>query len=377
MRIRTHEDAKNYVRQYGYELLTEYTGTKNRVTFKCPVGHEYTVRFTTFKEGRRCRSCVRKEIKRRNDDVLNKAKNLCKENNLKFIELEEKREGASYIVTECSKGHRYTRPWMYFKDDPRCIPCSGFKHTNWDTESVREYFKEKGYTLHSEYGNSQDKLLTTCPQGHRYKVTLNTFIAGSRCGICKGSSGEKVVYEVLHKLFEEGHINNIEMQYYVKMSGGRYFYDFMVETPYHKQVFIEFDGQQHYDPKKQFTKSPEAFTNVVKSDHIKDLYAHFKKAYIIRIRYDTRPSYVEKYLRYILLAPNLDAIFNHRRINIVKHRLLSRPGGYNHEYFVDTRLPVDKHPCICKQRGKKKVIVEDMRDEDFIFDPENPPVQDK
>ena len=76
----------------------------------------------------------------------------------------------------------------------------------YNTEIIREKFKERGYTLLSEYTKPHDLLEYICPKGHKHKMCWANFQQGQSCPECayetRGSK-RRLKYEDIKKSFEE------------------------------------------------------------------------------------------------------------------------------------------------------------------------------
>jgi len=61
------ETMKNIFKESGYEMLTEYTGIRNKVEFVCPKGHKHKMEPFNFLGGHRCKICA-------NDLIIKRSK---------------------------------------------------------------------------------------------------------------------------------------------------------------------------------------------------------------------------------------------------------------------------------------------------------------
>jgi len=58
----TYEYVKKYIESFNYQLLSDtYKNTRTKLLLKCPEGHEYKVNFNKFKQGSRCSICFGKQ----------------------------------------------------------------------------------------------------------------------------------------------------------------------------------------------------------------------------------------------------------------------------------------------------------------------------
>jgi len=136
-----YDYIKNFIEKEGYQLLSsDYVNAHIKLLVKCPLGHEYKVKFNNFQQGQRCFEC----------------------NKLKL-----------------SKIKKYT--YKYVKD----------------------YIEKEDYQLLSNnYTNSNHKLLLSCPKYHKFKMSFNSFKNQNyRCPICwyesKSSKQEKEIQDYI------------------------------------------------------------------------------------------------------------------------------------------------------------------------------------
>jgi hypothetical protein len=182
----TYEEVKTYIESQGYVLLsTEYKNNTIPLLVKCPNGHIYYVKYSNFRDGKRCRICSMKE--------------------------------------------------------------AGYKK-RLTFEQVKKYIESfEGYKLLStEYKIASSKLLIKCPENHIFECSFNKFRDGQRCPICKESKGEQRVREYLANnnipfkrqyIFED--CRNIEPLRF----------DFAVfDSEKNLVKLIEYDGEFHYLP---------------------------------------------------------------------------------------------------------------------------------
>lgn len=54
----------------GYELLSEYTGSNDKLLFRCPIHGEMDISYANFVQGRRCRKCGTDKIRTPYDNVV-------------------------------------------------------------------------------------------------------------------------------------------------------------------------------------------------------------------------------------------------------------------------------------------------------------------
>jgi len=126
----SYNEVSSLFKKYNYQLIDkEYNGCDVLLNYKCSQGHEHSMKFSHFKEGRRCPTCKKE------------------------------------------KNHR------------------GFKFSY---EEVKQEFQLQGYTLLSKnYVRSINLLKCLCPNGHNIKIRFSNFRKGHRCWVCTHTSTKK------------------------------------------------------------------------------------------------------------------------------------------------------------------------------------------
>ncbi len=276
----TYEFVKEYVESFGYILLTNYYENNNQILETiCPNGHYYKTCFRKFREGRRCSECNKVSLK----EILDFLGKI----NYKYINKEYK-NGKLYVTFECSHNHIRTMYWQDIKRGKRCFDCCGSE--KYTQEFVDIYIKKYGHKLLSIYESANKDINILCDEGHIYTTTFNQFKNGNRrCDKCHGSSGEKAIQIYLNKFLKEN-IDYFHNKEYFKdlfsMNGKLLRPDFIL--PQYK-IWIEFDGQQHFEPVDFANKgkewAEENFKKVKYNDQLKNEYAKNNGWKLIRIPY--------------------------------------------------------------------------------------------
>jgi hypothetical protein len=110
----------------------------------------------------------------------------------------------------------------------------------------------------------------------------------------KMSYGEKKIYDFLIK-------NNIEFKYDKNIKGCNYKcqlrFDFQILN---RNICIEFDGEQHFKPKKYYGGEKE-FAKVKKRDQIKNLFCEVNNIKLIRLPYNLKDNEINEILNKELL----------------------------------------------------------------------------
>lgn len=185
-------------------LSLEFKSSKQKIQYRCSNGHEHSMRLDHWKRGIRCPYC-----------------SINSKQSISSVKLRFESEGYtllsdtytgsdSKLLTMCSKGHKYMTSWHNWNSGRRCSKCNGGLVK--DKVDVEDILQNEGYTLVSEYINSNIPIICRCPNGHMYSVYLPNFIfKNSRCTICSGagsSAGESILRTFLFGLGIEFECNN-------------------------------------------------------------------------------------------------------------------------------------------------------------------------
>lgn len=170
------------------------------------------------------------------------------------------------------------------KNGARCMECYGNRRKT--TEEFRKEVHEESMGEHKllegeVYKNNRTPLkvkhVDEC--GHVYKVAPKDFLNGNRCPLCKESKGERMVRKYLTK---KGIEFEREKRFEDLRNNGSYMpYDFYIPE---KNMLIEYDGEQHYNPTGYFG-GEEKLKSQQKRDKRKNEYAKSKGIRLLRIPY--------------------------------------------------------------------------------------------
>lgn len=173
--LKSH-DYKKEVTQAGYNLIKQ---DKQKLKVSCSLGHIYDVYVTTWNEGSRCKQCFLDDQKK---EIWDKYNRLLIEEGYKLLEIKQTEHG-NRLICKCPNNHDYEVLYNNWSSGCRCSKCY---QTSWTIEKVKELFEKEQYQLLStDYKTTTDLYDFICPVGHQHKITLGSWLQGSRCGICK------------------------------------------------------------------------------------------------------------------------------------------------------------------------------------------------
>jgi len=191
------KNIKKYIKDFGYlPLFDEYINSNTKYLFKCPEGHIFEMRFGNFKKGQRCPECYN-NYKRGESRKLsyNEIKEYIESYNYKLLSKEYK-NSSTKLSLQCSEGHKFKMTYNSFQQGSRCPECN-INKKRLSYNEIKEYIESYNYKLLIyEYKNIHTKLKLQCPEGHEFEMAYNSFKWGIRCPICFYEKNKKTIEEV-------------------------------------------------------------------------------------------------------------------------------------------------------------------------------------
>lgn len=113
------EDVKEFIIKNNYKIHSDlYQGNDIKITIECPNNHIYDVKFSTFKNGRRCLICSGSK-KYEYEDV----KNIFNDESYELLS-NEYINTHTYLIIKCKNDHVYKTKLNNFLRGRRCRRCS-------------------------------------------------------------------------------------------------------------------------------------------------------------------------------------------------------------------------------------------------------------
>ena len=131
------EYIKSLFGKEGYVVIGEYKNNYTPIEYRCPIGHEHSVRVWDWKNGDRCPYCSSGEVKRKLTTEIVRAE-LAEEGYTLLSEYENSRTKFLY---ECKKNHRHTMTYRSWYQGCRCPFCNNTGVSKW--EKVVKNFLDK------------------------------------------------------------------------------------------------------------------------------------------------------------------------------------------------------------------------------------------
>jgi len=133
----TYEFVKDQIEKTGYKLLsTKYVGSNDKLSLKCPKGHEWECTFNAFNNrGRRCSICSgNKKL------TISTCKKYIESFGYKLLS-NEYINAHEYLKLQCDKGHEYNVRWNNFKKGHRCPVCLKWTKTSKAEIEIQKFVK--------------------------------------------------------------------------------------------------------------------------------------------------------------------------------------------------------------------------------------------
>jgi len=163
----SYEYVKEYFKDKGCKLLSkEYKRADINLRYRCSCGNISKIRFSSFKNGHRCKSCAIKRMVDKKRFSYKYVKEYFKDNDCELLSKEYKHSGFK-LKYKCSCGNVSTIAFSMFKQGHRCKEC-GFKKLRgslsavWNptySEEDRKRMTISRYIVPPGYGGWRQKVL--------------------------------------------------------------------------------------------------------------------------------------------------------------------------------------------------------------------------
>lgn len=202
-KVRTYEEIKLFFEEAGCKLLaTEYHNVKETLRYQCTCGTISETCFDTFQRGHRCRECKRRKMAH----SIQKVKAMFEDGGCTLLS-ETYVNDTTPLDYICQCGEKASKTFAALRDSAHCKKC-GIEKSNIKKrrplEEVTKIFQEAGCTLMSEeYYNPHLPLEYICKCGRESKISLKSFLHGSRCKKCAADL-LKLSFEEVKEIFKDG-----------------------------------------------------------------------------------------------------------------------------------------------------------------------------
>jgi hypothetical protein len=290
--IQAEEEFRSNALARNYQILGSYVNANTKVKMRCPRKHVFEItpsrlRDNTINDSDRCCS-------RQPEEELH---TLAETRGYKIL--------GPYLGTntnieiQCPNKHiRYMSPHN-FKAGRSCAVCSGRcpLQARDDLYSLADVL---GYKVIGLYVNTKTPIEIRCPNNHVFSTSPSNFKKSKSCGVCKGSTGEKLLHFVLGSLKL-----SFESQYILSSLPGRS-YDFVIFLANQHKIFIEWDGVQHFEHLSHFHQTQDEFLGFRAIDIRKTQEVINAGSKILRIDYTWLKKPVNEIAKFIMDAIGSD-----------------------------------------------------------------------
>ena len=256
----TDEFLQKINKIYGNKLdfsKSIYKGINEDVVVICPIHGEFYMTPKLLYYGRGCPKCAgeTKKRKTKSTEQFIQEANLIHDykycyNKTKYIQSDKK------VVITCPIHGDFEQRASSHLSGCGCPKCGTERGTQIKKKSTEQFIKDSK-TIHgnkynynkTNYINAYTKVIITCPKHGDFEQTPNSHLKGRGCPKCNQSHGEEIIENWLKN-------NNISYNhnYLIKTDSSvrkscNIFVDFYIPC---KNLFIEYNGKQHYVSVKYF-----------------------------------------------------------------------------------------------------------------------------
>lgn len=292
------------------EILEDYINSATKMKVKCKkCGYEWAVKPNDLLQGHGCLQCAHKRITQKRTKTQTKFIDELHKVNPNIIVLGDYINNRTKILCRCKKcQHEWeTRPYDLLNGHG-CAICARKRVSQNQTKTTQEFITKlkqinPNIEVLEDYIKAQTEIKCRCKKcEHQWKVKPYSLLQGHGCPKCSISKGEKRIAQYLDNLG----INYIyDKRYFsdlISVNGGLMRPDFIIPS---LKIWIEFDGQQHFEP-VDFTSAMSEqqiqvnFKIVQQNDQKKNQYAKANNWTLIRIpytEYDNIEQILDAYLK--------------------------------------------------------------------------------
>jgi very-short-patch-repair endonuclease len=273
----------NLVHNNKYEYpLVDYINSRTKVKIICPVHGMFEQVPKEHLQGHGCKYCgeISKSIKlKSNKEIFMEKSN--KKHNYKYDY-----HLVDYIDSETNVKIICKIHGIFEQKPNNHIQGHGCPFCKNNLKSSDKMFIKKSSIIHSnkyeypsnDYLNNKIKVKIKCPIHGIFNQRPDMHLQGQGCPSCNESRGEKAIKKILEN-------NNIKFKTQKRFKDCKYIkplpFDFYLVD---KNICIEFDGIQHFEPRERFGGEVE-LKNIQVRDSIKTKYCKNNNINLVRISY--------------------------------------------------------------------------------------------
>jgi hypothetical protein len=267
--------------RYDYSLV-DYKHHAKKVSIICNKHGIFSQKPIEHKSGNGCPKCRYDTIKEKTsktlDAFIEDAKQVHGDRyDYSLVDYDNHKTKVKIICTIHGVFEQQPNNHLSGQNCPSCV--GGVRSTKEEfiTKSIKKQGNLYDYSK-VEYVNGTTKVKITCIAHGIFEQTPTKHLQGQGCPKCKFSKGEKEVMKVLNKY---GIIYEHEKSFDGCVSEKKLRFDFYLPE---KNMCIEYDGEQHFNPNKNFGKE-KGFEEGQMRDAIKNQYCIDNGIDLLRIKY--------------------------------------------------------------------------------------------
>jgi hypothetical protein len=223
----SYEYVWQYFEDHGCHLIsTKYEGNHKPLDYICECGNKSKIAFSHFKNGKRCKECMRRRLSELHSTPDNEIVQLVSSANYTLNSIDKKIGENIRINITCDHGHTYNVTLSKFKSGQRCIKCYHDNNVGQNNPRWNPDLTDEERILNRDYKEYEDWRKTvyerdnyTCQicgkRGERLNAHhLENYADNEdlRLVVDNGISIHESHHKLFHKLF--GNKNTTRQQFY-------------------------------------------------------------------------------------------------------------------------------------------------------------------
>lgn len=183
------ENVRSKIEAEGYAVGgTVPNRSCDKISLRCPVGHECSVSYTHFIRGRRCARCSKSQAADHLRLSFDAVRGYFNDHGYELLEAGYAKS-SSRLTCLCPSGHRTQISYNHFQQGRRCVQCADIANgrrlrLNLDDVS-RRFTEAKCRLLETDYVSNKTPMRYICECGGESVIALTSFQRGSRCPQCE------------------------------------------------------------------------------------------------------------------------------------------------------------------------------------------------
>jgi very-short-patch-repair endonuclease len=266
--LKAEEKFLRIIEERGGRALEKYINAKTRVKILCKNEHEFPLSPDSISRSNWCPKCSGRcpEQAEERFRAIVKFK--------EGVVLGEYKNTLTKVSVRCKNFHTWGITPGNVRTGYWCRDCAGTAPRQ-GKEKLQQIIIERNGILLSDYINNNTKVLIQCKKEHIWASIPSNIKSGSWCSDCNESRGENSV-----RVYLENNKFEFIPQELRKINEHYRMFDFYIPE---MNLFVEFDGRQHFEDIEFFSKTP--FDERRQADLDKNEYAFDNKTHLLRIPY--------------------------------------------------------------------------------------------